>query len=54
MALYTELVEVINDVNERILEQNEGLRKDLEWKNDLNRLNLERHGAIRLVSDFLS
>lgn len=50
VALYTDLVKVVNDVNETILEQNEGLRKDLERKNDLNRLDLERHGAIRLGS----
>lgn len=50
VALYTDLVNVVNKVNSEILDQNEALRQALELKNDLRRLGLERHGAIRLGS----
>ena len=50
VALYSELVDVVNAVNRTILERDPDLKQELKRKNDLNRLNLERHGAIRLGS----
>lgn len=48
VGLYQDLVDVVNQVNTSMLEHDPGLKQDLQRKNDLNRLDLERHGAIRL------
>lgn len=48
VTLYADLVDVVNLVNNTLLDKNTDLRRELERKNDLNRLDLERHGAIRL------
>src|SRR5882757_6987539 len=45
---YDTLVELVNDTNRETLRQHEQLRAGLERSDELGRLNVERHGAIRL------
>ncbi|WP_424139158.1 2-oxoadipate dioxygenase/decarboxylase HglS [Roseomonas chloroacetimidivorans] len=45
---YGTLLELVADVNAQVLERGPELRPQLERTGELDRLNLERHGAIRL------
>jgi uncharacterized glyoxalase superfamily metalloenzyme YdcJ len=45
---YGTLVELVNDTNREALRRHEQLRASLERNDELERLNVERHGAIRL------
>jgi len=45
---YGTLMELVNDTNRETLRQHEELRASLERSDELERLNVERHGAIRL------
>lgn len=48
VPLYGELVELVRDVNAATLKANPALRRQLEASGELDRLEVERHGAIRL------
>lgn len=48
VPLYGELLELVADVNKQVLENNPKIKAQLEATHELSRLNLERHGAIRL------
>ena len=48
VPLYGDLIELVTDVNNVTLDQPSELKKLLEQTNQLQRLNEERHGAIRL------
>lgn len=48
VPLYGELLDLVADVNEQVLENNSEIKAQLEATHELSRLNLERHGAIRL------
>jgi uncharacterized glyoxalase superfamily metalloenzyme YdcJ len=50
VPLYSDLLQLVSKINDEILENDEVLRKQLKESNSLSRLNLERHGAIRLAS----
>ncbi|WP_315758808.1 MULTISPECIES: VOC family protein [unclassified Bradyrhizobium] len=45
---YGTLIELVSEVNRTILQQSEQLRESLERSDELDRLSVERHGAIRL------
>lgn len=45
---YGTLIELVADVNRRVLEQNPALKAKLEATDNLERISDERHGAIRL------
>ncbi|SPP96731.1 protein of unknown function [Bradyrhizobium vignae] len=45
---YGTLMELVNDTNRETLRQHEELRASLERSDELERLNVERHGAVRL------
>ncbi|MCP3468988.1 VOC family protein [Bradyrhizobium sp. CCGUVB1N3] len=45
---YGTLIELVNDINREALRRHEQLRASLERSDELERLNVERHGAIRL------
>lgn len=45
---YGTLMELVSEVNRATLQQSEQLRESLERSDELERLSLERHGAIRL------
>jgi uncharacterized glyoxalase superfamily metalloenzyme YdcJ len=47
---YGTLVELVDDVNRETLQQHRQLRASLERNDELDRLSVERHGAIRLGS----
>lgn len=48
VPLYRDLLELVADVNAQTLEQNRALQTQLSESGEIARLNLERHGAIRL------
>ncbi len=48
VPLYGELLDLVADVNKQVLENNPKIKAQLEATHELSRLNLERHGAIRL------
>ncbi|WP_315754650.1 MULTISPECIES: VOC family protein [unclassified Bradyrhizobium] len=45
---YGTLIELVSEVNRTTLQQSEQLRESLERSDELDRLSVERHGAIRL------
>ncbi|MCB1681912.1 MAG: VOC family protein [Alphaproteobacteria bacterium] len=45
---YGTLLELVRDVNERVLAENPAMRKQLEETDNLERISEERHGAIRV------
>jgi uncharacterized glyoxalase superfamily metalloenzyme YdcJ len=47
---YGTLIELVDDANHETLQQHSELRASLERNDELDRLNVERHGAIRLGS----
>lgn len=48
VPLYGELLDLVNGINETILSESEEIKKQLENTGEDTRLNMERHGAIRL------
>ncbi len=48
VPLYQELITLVREVNNEVLTSNPELRKQLQKTGEINRLNIERHGAIRL------
>ncbi len=48
VPLYRDLLELVADVNAQTLQQNPQLQAQLNESGEIQRLNLERHGAIRL------
>lgn len=48
VPLYGTLLDIVHEVNEAVLENNPQLRANLAGVNELARLDVERHGAIRL------
>lgn len=50
VPLYGDLIDLISDVNSKILHEDLQLKAQLEAGDQIQRLNLERHGAIRLGS----
>lgn len=48
VPLYTELMELVAEVNEKVLAQQPEIAKQLKHTGEMDRLNMERHGAIRL------
>src|SRR5713226_2199293 len=47
---YGTLVELVDDVKRRTLQRDKQLRASLEQHDELDRLSVERHGALRLGS----
>ena len=50
VPMYGTLLDLVGRVNRQLLEQDERLKQELQASDNLERLNLERHGAIRLGS----
>lgn len=48
VPLYSELIQLVNDVNEKVLKDEPAVKAQLEATGELERLDIERHGAIRL------
>lgn len=48
VPLYGELLDLVNGINETILSESKEIKKQLENTGEDTRLNMERHGAIRL------
>ena len=48
VPLYGQLLELVNQVNQKTLSQQPDLHSRLQDNNELERLGVERHGAIRL------
>ncbi|MQQ09634.1 DUF1338 family protein [Epibacterium sp. SM1979] len=48
VPLYGDLIDLVRDVNAQTLEQNPKLHQQLEAAGELGRLDVERHGAIRV------
>ena len=48
VPLYGELIDLVTDVNTEVLSKQPEIREQLEHTGEIDRLNLERHGAIRL------
>lgn len=48
VPLYSDLLQLVGEVNEKILISQPKVLKQLTQTNELSRLNIERHGAIRL------
>lgn len=48
VPLYTELIELVNEVNESVMQQQPEIKLQLINTGELERLSAERHGAIRL------
>ena len=48
VPLYGELIDLVNEVNTNVLNEQPEVRQQLEHTREIERLNLERHGAIRL------
>lgn len=48
VPLYDELLELVNDINNDVLSKNNNIKERLEKTGEIARLNMERHGAIRL------
>src|SRR5438094_829580 len=47
---YGTLVQLVDDTNREILQRHSELRASLERRGELDRLKVERHGAVRLGS----
>lgn len=50
VPLYGDLLELVNETNTRVLEKQPQLARELDKNDDLSRMSIERHGAIRLGS----
>ncbi len=48
VPLYGELLDLVQDINTNTLSESEGLKEQLEHTGEITRLNMERHGAIRI------
>lgn len=48
VPLYTNLIELVNEVNESVMQQQPEIKQQLINTGELDRLSAERHGAIRL------
>ena len=48
VPLYGELINLVNDINNNILKEANEIKEQLVNTGEINRLDLERHGAIRL------
>ncbi|MDQ7986534.1 VOC family protein [Pseudomonas sp. G34] len=48
VPLYGDLLELVADINAQALAGSEALRQQLEWTGEIERLGMERHGAIRV------
>lgn len=48
VPLYGELLNLVHDINENVLSESEEVKEQLTNTGELTRLNMERHGAIRL------
>ena len=48
VPLYSELIQLVNEVNEKVLKDEPAVKAQLEATGELERLDIERHGAIRL------
>ncbi|MFD0964191.1 2-oxoadipate dioxygenase/decarboxylase HglS [Pseudofulvibacter geojedonensis] len=48
VPLYGELLDLVNDVNDKVLSESEEIKEQLVSTGENTRLNMERHGAIRL------
>lgn len=48
VPLYSELMDLVHDVNQETLNQDPALKQQLDDADELSRLDMERHGAIRL------
>ena len=48
VPLYTDLIELVNEVNESVMQQQPEIKQQLINTGELDRLGAERHGAIRL------
>ncbi|CAL2074784.1 VOC family protein [Tenacibaculum sp. 190524A05c] len=48
VPLYGELLNLVHDINNDVLEQAEDIKQQLANTGEITRLNMERHGAIRL------
>lgn len=48
VPLYGDLIDLVSEINTDVLSEQPDVRQHLERTGEINRLNLERHGAIRL------
>nr|WP_265090466.1 VOC family protein [Psychrobacter fulvigenes] len=48
VPLYGDLIELVTEVNTEVLNKQPEIRQQLEHTGEIDRLNMERHGAIRL------
>ncbi|WP_075343972.1 2-oxoadipate dioxygenase/decarboxylase HglS [Tenacibaculum agarivorans] len=48
VPLYGELLNLVHDINDTILKESTEIKEQLENTGEITRLNMERHGAIRL------
>ncbi len=48
VPLYGDLIDLVSDINTETLAQHPEIRQQLEHSGEMDRLNMERHGAIRL------
>ncbi len=48
VPLYGELLDLVNDINKDVLSESKELEEHLDRTGEITRLNMERHGAIRL------
>jgi uncharacterized glyoxalase superfamily metalloenzyme YdcJ len=48
VPLYGELLNLVNDINDNVLSEVNEVKEQLENTGEISRLNMERHGAIRL------
>ncbi|WP_299135340.1 VOC family protein [uncultured Tenacibaculum sp.] len=48
VPLYGELLDLVHDINEKVLSDSNEIKEQLSRTGEVSRLNMERHGAIRL------
>lgn len=48
VPLYGDLLDLVTDTNARALASSAALKQQLEWTGEIERLSMERHGAIRV------
>ena len=48
VPLYGELLDLVHDINNDVLSKSEEIKEQLTHTGEITRLNMERHGAIRL------
>ena len=51
VPLYGDLIDLVTEVNTEVLSKQPEVKEQLEHTGEINRLNLERHGAIRLGTE---